>query len=302
MTNDFLKIAARILPRRIKDRLKRWREFQDWRAGRLAAGSKRLDLTAAQTAHALHLMGLAGKNYFQDKVVLEIGSGWVLSHALVFYLLGARQVIATDIEAHASFKSLGAAIHGSTLSAALEFLSPFEDHHLIRRRVADLFKQPEITEEVLQNIGISYVAPIDLARQELPVRPDFIYSYSVLEHVPIDDLRALVNNLLGALSQEGLMFHHIHLEDHRDIDYAPFAFLDKPESGFDKQQQSRRGNRLRASGWRRLFMGLDQADFEFLYSWRREGFSLPERIDPSVSYEDENDLRISHIGVTLRRR
>ena len=47
------------------------------------------------------------------------------------------------------------------------------------------------------------------------------------------------------------MVHNIHLEDHRDIDGAPFAFL-AADTDWTEADYDSRGNRLRASDWVRI--------------------------------------------------
>src|SRR5687767_12170533 len=81
-----------------------------------ARTSKRLDIAAAQIADVFHLAGFRGKYPLKEKVATEIGSGWVLSHSLVFWLLGAKRCIATDIASMARPESLRLALDNSVLS------------------------------------------------------------------------------------------------------------------------------------------------------------------------------------------
>lgn len=80
---------------------------------------------------------------------------------------------------------------------------------------------------------------------------DLILSLSVLEHVPPAVAPALLTNLLAMLRPGGTMVHNIHLEDHRDIDGAPFAFL-AADTDWTEADYDSRGNRLRASDWVRI--------------------------------------------------
>ena len=82
--------------RRIKDRIRSIEAVQpllNLRRARLLARNRQVETMAAHFAHLLHRANITLK----DRVCLEIGSGWVLSHAIVMYLLGAKRVIATDI-------------------------------------------------------------------------------------------------------------------------------------------------------------------------------------------------------------
>ena len=96
-----IKTVARFLPSGIKLRIRSSGIYNRIVARKLASTDKRLDVCAAQVAHVLHLSGFSGKLPLRGKVCLELGSGWVLSHALVFHLLEAKRVLATDTQAMA---------------------------------------------------------------------------------------------------------------------------------------------------------------------------------------------------------
>lgn len=261
------------------------------RARLLAASSKRLDVVAAQVAHLLHLARVD----VRGRTCLELGSGWVLSHALVLHLLGARRVIATDLEPQAHLPALRAAVRRATPSIVRDVLSPFEDHEALRARTDALeaLARRRFGLADLAALGVEYVAPLDLARGRLGRPVDLVYSNSVLEHVPAEDVPALLENLAADLAPGGVMLHAIHLEDHRDPARAPFAFL--AEERFDAA--GARGNRLRASAWRRRFAALPGLSTRDLYAWRRDASLLPARIAPEVEHEGVDDLRTSHVAL-----
>jgi SAM-dependent methyltransferase len=288
----------RLVPEAVRARVRRnrwWRRRYDRRHAReLAATSKRLDICAAQFAHLLHQAGRGG---IEGKVCLEVGSGWVLTHALVCHLLGAERVIATDVEGLIFPRAIADAVGGATPYLVRDVLSPFAEHSEIRARLERLRTIDSFDFERLAELGIEYRAPVDLARQPLDGTVDFIYSLSVLEHVPQSDLAPLVGNLAAALRPGGFMIHAVHLEDHRDIDGDPFAFLAEPASGFGREQESDHGNRLRRSGWRQLLDEQPALDWRFIYEFRRLDRELPSPIDPSVAHEGEDDLRVSHLGI-----
>ena len=93
------------------------------------------------------------------------------------------------------------------------------------------------------------------------------------------------------------MIHAIHLEDHRGIADAPFVFLGESAESFGAREQTLHGNRVRRSEWRRLFGELDDFESRFLYEFHRLDKDLPSTIDSAVTHEDEDDLRVSHVGV-----
>ncbi|MGJ5633680.1 hypothetical protein [Nostoc sp. CALU 1950] len=147
-------------------------------------------------------------------------------------------------------------------------------------------------------MGIEYVAPIDLS-QKLPSKEkiDFIFSKSVLEHVPVDDVVPLLKNLVDSLSEDGFMFHLIHLLDHKNLKERPFDLFVYQQEAYSRELQSRWGNRIRRSEWKQIFSNIKHLDSKFIFEWSCKDRELPDKIDSSIQYTDEEDLRISHIGV-----
>ncbi|MBD2559345.1 MULTISPECIES: hypothetical protein [Nostoc] len=119
----------------------------------------------------------------------------------------------------------------------------------------------------------------------------------MLEHVPVDDIVPLLENLVSSLSEDGFMFHLIHLLDHKDLAEKPFDFFVYQQEGYSRELQSRWGNRIRRSQWKQIFSNLKHLDSRFIFEWSCKDRELPDKIDSSIQYTDEEDLRISHIGV-----
>jgi SAM-dependent methyltransferase len=283
-----------MIPTGIKQRVARSGYYNKWLAGRLARSSKRLDLCAAQIALLLHLAGSPAVN---GKVCLEVGSGWVLSHALIFHLLGAKKVIATDLRPLAEPSALAKAVHGALPSLVRDVLSPFGEHSEIRARLDNLLSLPSLDFNGLKGLGIEYIAPIDFSKTPPDVPADLIYSLSVLEYVPVEGIPPLLQNLTNSLRPGGIQIHSIHLEDHRDIQNNPFAFYSEPEMSFFRDKASQPVNRVRCSQWRQFFDGVKDLDYKLIFQWRRQDKDLPAIIDSSIRYTGEDDLRVSHIGV-----
>jgi cyclopropane fatty-acyl-phospholipid synthase-like methyltransferase len=290
MDNRLRQFMSAILPDIVKK--KAWRSH--YYAHYLATSSKRIDICAAEFANILHLSQLSS---LQGKVCLELGSGWVLSHALVMYLLGAKKVIATDIFPLARPEVLSSSLRNAISYIPRDILAPFSDHSSIRERYDRLLSVPKFSLEQLKELGIEYLAPVDFASQEMNLSVDFIYSNSVLEHVPKEDINMLLHNLKEILNQNGVMIHSIHLEDHKDFKMKPFDFLSIGEIQYTRKLQSERGNRIRFSEWKRIFSGLEGVNTNYIYSYSRLDRAIPDSIDPSIEYDDEHDLRTSHIGV-----
>ncbi len=300
------KLVKNILPEQIKSPIRSSRLYQKVHntihASKLAISGKRLDICANEVA--LYML-YAGKEKYvlRDKVCIEVGSGWLLTHTLVFYLLGAKKIYTTDIEPLLQSQYILKAISQSVSWSILDSLSNFEDRDLIQSRLDKLLSVKRFSVEVLRDFGIEYIAPVDLS-QKLPIEEklDFIFSKSVLEHIPVEDVTPLLENLASGLSEDGFMFHLIHLVDHKDLENKPFDFLIYSQEAYPRELQTRWGNRIRRSQWQEIFSHIKSLDFKFVFEWSCKEKALPTEINPCIQYIDEEDLRISHIGVYLKRK
>ena len=155
--------------------------------------------------------------------------------------------------------------------------------------------------ETLQSLGIEYKAPFDFFKDELYTKVDFIYSNSVLEHVPIKDVSKLIEKLNNLLSDDGFMIHCIHLEDHKVKKKTPFDFYSIPSNSFLEKDQNDRGNRLRKNQWISILKSLN-IDHKIFYSYKRKKNCIPYKIDRSINFTDENDLLTSHIGIYIKSK
>ncbi|MFH1919249.1 MAG: hypothetical protein ABIP48_05080, partial [Planctomycetota bacterium] len=194
------------------------------------------------------------------------------------------------------------AVHSSNPSIPRDILAPYAEQSEIRARLDNLLSLRRFDSETLKSLGIEYVSPIDLAKDRLNVPVDFVYSLSVLEHVPCDDVPGLLESVVADLAPGGTMIHCIHLEDHKNIARRPFDFLSVPSDKFSRATQGSRGNRIRSSHWQEIFAAIDNTESKLLYEWRRRDKPLPTHIDPSVRNTGEADLRVSHLGVFTKKR
>lgn len=247
------------------------------------------------------MLHLAQHGPIEGKVCLELGAGWVLTHALVCHLLGARRVIACDIAPLARLEALIPAIEQAIPCIPRDTLAPFSSHARVRERFDRLRSIRRFTFPVLKDLGIEYRSPVDLAREPLGERVDFIYSNSVLEHVPVVDVPRFLANVTADLGPGGTMLHSVHLEDHRDSEREPFAFLAIPQAEYPPTLESLHGNRIRFSQWSRHFEELPHLRTQAVYTYTREDKALPPVIDPAVTYVNESDLRTSHVGFYSQR-
>ncbi len=268
------------------------------KARHLATHNKRLDICAGQFAQLLHFAETGG---LEGKTCLEIGSGWVLSHALVCHLLGAERVIATDIFPMAHYARLTEAVQRSVAYFIRDSLTPFSDYERVMARLDRLLAIRQFSEKTLRELGVEYHAPFDFSQRAYDEPIDFVWSFACLSHIPAPLVEPIAENLYGSLRPGGWMAHAIHLEDTRSFEKAPFAFYALPEAQYPVAYHSIRGNRLRASHWESLFNRLAPGRTRVLFSWMRDAQLLPATIDASVRYTSQEDLRTSHLGIMATR-
>ena len=290
---------GQFIPDRIRVLAQRTQIYNRYAAKKLARRSRRLDLCAAQFAHLLHRVpGMS----LEKARCLEIGSGWVLTHPLICYLLGAQTVTATDILPLAQPRYLRDAVRESDASLVREVLSPYSPYERVRERLSRIHRMDRFSFSSLEELGISYLAPVDIAKEPLPGTFDFIYSFDVLEHVPRQDLGVFLSNLSRSLAPTGCMVHAIHTEDHRDSKSDPLAFLSISQDSSPDPTQMLRGTRLRRNEWISVFQQIPEIKFTILYEWYRLDQGVPVGIDPSVTAHDESDLRIAYLGILGSRK
>jgi Methyltransferase domain len=283
--------AKQFVPAGIQDRVRGSTWWTRYQAQKLARGSRRLDLCAAQFAQLMLSCPIAS---LEGKVCLELGCGWVLSHALTMHLLGASRVIATDLTPIAQPRFLRDTIQASVSSFVRDSLAPFCEQGAVRQRWNHVRKIQHWDLEVLHSLGIEYLAPMDFAAQPYLPPVDFIFSNSVLEHIFVRQVPDAIRNLSQSLVPGGEMYHS-------DFEHHPFDFLGEPAVAYGDAEQSDRGNRLRYSRWLQVFSAIDGLDTRVVHRWQREDVAIPSRIDRSVEYTDEADLKTSHLCFLSRR-
>lgn len=262
------------------------------RARNLAQTRKKLDILVEAIVERLEVASFQG---FAGAACLEFGSGHLLSEALIYHLAGAARTVAIDHYRILQEAEVPRALDGIDGDALVRALARWDDPVAIRARLDALKARTDWTLAGLRSIGIDYVAPYDLAASPLAGESfDLISSLSVLEHVPPAIAPALLTNLLAMLRPGGTMVHNIHLEDHRDIDGAPFAFL-AADTDWTEADYDSRGNRLRASDWVRMAAAIPGGAVARVEPLFKAGALLPLDIDLAFRSYNSADLRTSRI-------
>jgi hypothetical protein len=271
---------------------------QRLRARDLAQGRKRLDILMEAMAERLQAANFGS---FRGAACLEYGSGHLLSEALIYHLAGASRVVAADHFRLLQDDEVRRALDGVDAEILIRERARWDDTAAVRGRFDALKRRTDWSLPALNDIGVSYVAPYDAAAGPLPGETfDLISSLSVLEHVPPAAAPVILGNLLAMLRPTGTMVHNIHLEDHRDIEGDPFAFLAAGTDWSDADHDSR-GNRLRASDWVRIVESIPGAVVARVAPMIKSGTRLPDALDPAFAAYDPIDLRTSRIIIVVKR-
>lgn len=155
-----------------------------------------------------------------ETTAFEFGAGWFLLKQLLLSLYGCKNQITVDLRRLATIKLINEALARlaecsqslGTVWRPIRQISSFEDLH--------------------RQYGISYLAPSDARACGLPDRSvDLVSSTATLEHVPPEDIRAIMRESHRILRVRGLAVHYVDYTDH-------FAHVDKGISVYNFLQFS----------------------------------------------------------------
>jgi len=224
---------------------------------------------------------------------LEIGTGKFFTHALGLYVCGCTEVISIDKYRQLSPEAIKAAMSNPVL--ARRFLSVSASHDDFMNRLSKI-QETGFDLQKLEALGIKYRAPIDLLEhKEYRGTFDFVFSYTVFEHVPENEISSLINESVLAMRPGGFCMHFVDIEDHfsyYNSKTGPFAFL-SADIDWDESKCFERGNRLRFSVWQDLFLQHEGMEWRFPYVAVQHNAEIPLTIDKNIKHQNEDDLRTS---------
>jgi len=172
--------------------------------------------------------------------IMEIGSGWLPTFPICFFLAGASSVATFDIVRLMSPKLTLRLLDSLEKRAEEIALLAGAESGEIRAKLADL-RQTNSIKELLCKAGIEYYAPADGCASQLEADSvDLVYSNSVLEHVPKEVIAGLLRESMHVLKPGGLVMHNVGCNDH-------YAFFDRSISfvnflQYDERQWKRWNN------------------------------------------------------------
>ncbi|HEY0970494.1 MAG TPA: methyltransferase domain-containing protein [Gemmatimonadales bacterium] len=255
---------------------------------------------------ALHGAPIARFGMAPDNVdVLEIGTGYNLFLALPLALMGYR-VTTVDLARDVREKPVRSLLAG--LQPWLTELAGVPGARASARemeaRLAELRVEPTL-ESLLQNAGITYVAPYDVDRfvSENAGRFGYVVSHCVFEHVPPEAFPPLLAMVREVSSSDALFSHQVDMRDHRSsegvlvdssLSYLDYLTFDQRRWRFWNGNALAYTNRWRKSDY---CAALRDAGCEIVATDDivYEGDFLPlerNRLHPDFLHYPESELRV----------
>jgi SAM-dependent methyltransferase len=224
---------------------------------RLPAGDRQFLLHFDEAAR--HVRACARRP--QDVRAYEFGAGWDLIGPLSLWALGVSQQVVVDVAAHVRLALVDHSIvQLSRHHAALE-----ERAGRPLRRV----DPPPVRSyaELRERFGIDYRAPCNARGTGLGAGSfDLISSTFTLEHIPRDDILAILRECARLVADGGIVSCSIDMQDHYAFDdprISVYNFLRYSDRRWRLVNSSlHHQNRLRARDYRELFVeaGLSTLD------------------------------------------
>jgi hypothetical protein len=170
----------------------------------------------------------------RGKVFFEVGTGRIPLVPLAYWLMGADRTVTIDLNPY---------LKGELVRESLRYIADNTEQtrelfglQLHSKRLDDLLafsQNPDfLLSDFLNLCQIDYIAPGNAAQTDLPSASiDFHTSYTVLEHIPPEILRQILEEGNRIAKTKGLFVHRIDYSDH-------FSHSDKQISSINFLQYS----------------------------------------------------------------
>jgi SAM-dependent methyltransferase len=271
-------IGAKVALSRLRLPYSVWRKFGLFRLGKM-------DSTGyALRSFSLHKQRAFGGAPLTGKTILEIGPGDSLASAVIGKALGAQSVVLVDAGAYATgdvgiYRKLAKELAAEGLDAP--------DLHSAKT-VAD----------VLDLCGGRYLTSgVDSFGELAANSVDFVWSHSVLEHIPKGELPRLFRELRRVLRNDGAMSHNIDFQDHLSHSLNSLRFSERLWESPLFKNAGFYTNRVRAAEMHAM---IRNAGFDLVIESHAKWKALPmsrRRMHAAFSKLDEQDLLVhsSHL-------
>ena len=158
----------------------------------------------------------------------EFGAGWDLVGPVAMWALGVDRQTLLDIRPNLKFELVNATLRQfASASAHLEEVCKAPLRRVDGAPITD-------TAELSARFGITYLAPADARSVPLPDGCfNFVVSTFTLEHIPADEIAAILRETRRLLGSEGVISSLIDMKDHYqyiDAQLSTYNFLRYPPS------------------------------------------------------------------------
>lgn len=273
-----LKIAAKIVLSRLGVPYERWRQLGLFRLGRMDRPEY------AQKIFRMHVQRAFPVGRLDGMRVIEIGPGDSIASAILARAHGAEQAFLIDAGMFASRQvSIYRTLADELKSSGLE---------------APCLSGAKTLEQILNGCRAHYLT--EGVRSFASIADgsiDFIWSHSVLEHIPANELRLLMQEMRRVLKPGGYMSHNIDFQDHLAHGLNHLRFSSKCWEGPLFRNAGFYTNRVRAT---RMHALMSDEGFELVEQGFGRWPSVPIRrsaLDMQFRDLDEAELliRTSHV-------
>lgn len=273
-----LKIAAKVALSRLGLPYDRWRGLGLFRLGRMDRPDYALKI------FDLHIRRAFPDGRLDGKTVLEIGPGDSLASAVAARAHGAAQTLLVDA--------------GAFASRDVDLYRAMADALAARDLAAPDLTDAQTLEDVLTRCSARYLttgveAFADLADGSV----DLIWSHSVLEHIPLQQLPRLMAEMRRVLKPDGRMSHNIDFQDHLSHGLNSLRFSEAVWESPTMRNAGFYTNRVRARTMHDL---IRQAGFDLIVEdfgrWPEPPLARRD-LDPAFRdlTDDELSIRTSHL-------
>jgi SAM-dependent methyltransferase len=181
----------------------------------------------------------------------EFGAGWELITPFLFYMLGVNDQTLVDIQSGLRLRETN-----HTIAQCVELKAELERRWGRELRAIDGGEVESIA-ALEDRFGIRYLAPHDARDTEFaPGSFDFASNTFTMEHIPADDLAAILRETRRILREDGVLSSAVDMQDHYsyfDSSISAFNFLKfRPRAWALVNSSLHFQNRLRARDYREL--------------------------------------------------
>ena len=164
-----------------------------------------LGAAALGVHHVRRLAEISGRDVRGGRF-FEFGAGWDLHMPLILWSLGVDHQLVVDIRPLVRAELVA--------DVARRLAGPARLPELVRLPPTPPDGHRRLS-AYLEELGIDYRAPCDARATGLPARSiDYVTSTNTLEHIPPEDIAAILRECRRILADDGLMSFQIDYQDH----------------------------------------------------------------------------------------